>query len=151
MTLHIEDTHPMSANKTALFSTHVVIPCSLFFVCFISGLCVCKLCDGIASTTAATRRLCNDSFEPLHDLFQVGLAIEANIIIGLVFDRRNMSIFGSSLDPVDSLGLILGYFLRTDSLNEEPAEHVTGIICLLRLVSDDSLKFGLSQLIKIIE
>ena len=144
MALHIEDTHPMSTNKTPLLSTHVVVAGSFFLVCFISGLCVCKFSDGIASTTAATRSFCNDSLEPLHDLFQVRLSIEANVVICFIFDRWNMPIFGSSLKPVDSLGLIFGNFLWADTLYDKSTEHVACIICPLRLTRDDSLKFRLS-------
>ena len=76
-----------------------------------------KFSDGIASPTAAIRGLSNDSFESLHDLFQVRLARKANVVIGLVFNRRNMPIFGSSLNPINSLGLVLWNFLWADTLN----------------------------------
>ena len=76
----------MSTNEAALLSAHVVIAGSFFLVLFISRLCVCKFSDGIAGTTAARRDLRNDSLESLHDLFQVGLAIEADVVICLIFD-----------------------------------------------------------------
>ena len=76
-----------------------------------------KFSDGIASPTAAIRGLSNDSLESLHDLFQVRLARKANVVIGLVFNRGNMPIFGSSLNPINSLGLVLWDFLWADTLN----------------------------------
>ena len=144
MTFHIKDAHPVCANETILLSTHVVIAGSFFLVRFISRLCMSKFSDGIASPTTAIWGLPNDSLESLHDLFQVRLTRKADIVISLVFNRGNMPIFGSSLYPIHSLGLVLRDFLRANTLNKKPAEHVTSIICLLGVVWDQSLKFCLS-------
>ena len=61
-----------------------------------------------------------------------------------------MAIFGRSLEPIVSLGVVDGNLLRVGALDLKSTENEPSVISLRRLIGDDGLELGLSELIKLV-
>lgn len=138
----------MLTDEAALFSAHGVIACSLILVRIIFGrLGVGELSDSVAGPAVFAGALLDDSIKGLHDLVNVRMARETNVVIGLVFERDDVTVLRGCLDPVNSLRVVLGN-IRVGALNEKTAENITSIVCLSGLVGNNSLELGLGHLIE---
>lgn len=134
---HVEDTHPVDANKTSLLSTHGVVLSCFLFVSLVFRLSMGKFGKSVASTSAI-RFFFNYFFERLKNFLEVWVLVKANVIVCFVFDRVNEAIGDSSLNPVETFLLVGLDTLWVISFNHEFSEDEASEISLGWLTLDNS-------------
>jgi len=144
----VEDTHPVSSDHIALFSTcHVKLSCVFLALgCLLgmlvltvgthsAGRCVVQLSKGVAGTGRFVS--VNDLVEVVSDFRQPRLRVEPYLPVRFVFKSSNVVLFNCLFEPVESFSFVLGHFVA-GALDHEHGEDES-CLDLRRLFLEDNV------------